>query len=354
MLPSLVLATALAAGPKVAIVDVDAPELMMGLGAQVTRALVAEAQAQQLDLLEPEVLRQRLDAAKYEGLRKCGGKPACAAVALSGLGAGRAVLGALRRDERNYLLKLWLIDLDKGVVIADVDRSILIAARRLQKDVEQAVPPFLRGEQEARGTLVIEANLQDARVSLNGEFLGVPPVTQRLRPGKHEVKVERKKYLPITRLVEVEANQETRVVLKLLLIPGELPDEPLVPTAKKQQAAAEGGPSVQLSGLTWALGGLAVAAGGAGLGFGLVARGQEGTLRAGYDPATETWQGTRALALEQNRNALIANLSFGVAGAALVGTIVSGILDGARPPPAVQVTPTASAAGAGVSLGGSF
>jgi hypothetical protein len=348
----VVATTLLAAGPKVAIVDVDAPDLMMGLGAQVTRAIVAEAQAQQLDVMTPEELRTRLDAKRYESLRKCGGKAACVAQELESVGVQRAVLGQLGRDEKNYLLKLWLIDVQKLQVVADVDRSILIAARRFQKDVEQAVPPFLRGEQEARGTLVIEANLADAQVTLNGEFIGTPPVTQTLRPGKHEVKIERKKYLPITRLVDVEANKETKVVFKLLLIPGQVPDDQVVPVLAKKKDE-EPAPTLQLSALTWVLGGVAVAAGGTGLAFGLIARGQERTLREGYAPERDLYAGTRALALEQNRNAVVANVAFGVAGASLIGAVISGIYDGTRPPP-VQVTPTASATGAGISVGGSF
>ncbi|HEY0880878.1 MAG TPA: PEGA domain-containing protein [Archangium sp.] len=351
---AFVVATAIvAAGPKVAIVDVDSPDLMMGLGAQVTRALVSEAQAQKLDLVTPEDLRGKLDAKKYEGLRKCGGKPACVAQELEGVGVQRAVLGQLGRDEKNYLLKLWLIDVQNLSVVADVDRAILIAARRFQKDVEQAIPPFLRGEKEARGTLVIEANLADAQVTLNGEFIGAPPLTQTLRPGKHEVKIERKKYLPITRLVDVEPNKETKVVFKLLLIPGQIPDEQVVPALTKKADDGAPAPTVQLSALTWILGGAAVAAGGTGLAFGLIARSQEKALVDGYDVDRDLYAGTRAQALEQNRNALVANVAFGVAGAALVGAVISGIVDGTRPAP-VQVAPTASTTGAGISVGGSF
>lgn len=353
ILPALALAAVLAAAPKVAIVEVDAPDLMMGLGAQVTRALVSEAEAQHLEHLPPEELRKQLDAKKYEELRKCGGKAACVAQSLEGLGLERAVVGWLNRDEKNYLLKLWLIDLKKLEIIADVDRPILIAARRFQKDVEQAVPPFLRGEKEARGTLVVEANLPDAMVSLNGEFLGAPPLTHVLRPGKHELKVERKKYLPITRLVDVEANTETKVFFKLLLIPGQVPDDQVMPAlAKKKGDDAAADPALKISALTWVLGGAAVAVGAVGLGFGVTARNQERALLAGYSAATDTYAATRTEALEQNRNALIANVSFGVAGAALVGAVISGIVDGTRP--AVQVTPTASSTGGGVSVGGSF
>ena len=349
--PLVMAATLIAASPKIAIVEVDAPDVMMGLGAQVTRAIVTEAQAQKLDLITPEQLREKLDARHYAGLKKCGGKVACAAQELEVLGVDRAVMGQLSRDEAHYVLKLWLVDLKSLTVIADVDRSILIAARRFLKDVEQAVPPLLRGEREARGTLVLETNLTDAQITVNGELEGPPPLKLTLRPGKYEVKVERKKYLPITRLVGVEANQETKLALKLLLIPGQIPDDQVVPalTKKPETAAPEG---VQLSALTWILGGVTIATAGTGLAFGLVARSQEKALREGYDATADLYQGTRAQALDQNRNAVIADVAFGVAGAALIGTVVSGIV-GAKSA-SVQVTPAVSSTAAGISFGGTF
>lgn len=353
MLSAVLVAAVAAASPKTAIVDVDAPELMMGLGAQVTRAIVTEAQNQKLDVMLPDDVRAKMDAQRYEALKKCAGNAACAAQELASLGVKRAVLGKLTRDERNYILKLWLIDVSALTVIADVDRAILIAARRFQKDVEQAVPPLLRGEREARGTLVIEANLGDAQITLNGEFAGAPPLKLTLKPGKYEVKAERNKYLPITRLVGVEANQETKLELKLLLIPGQVPDDQVVPALTKKTDDGKQPPPLQLSALTWILGVSTLAAAGTGITFGVIARGQENTLRAGYDADADLYQGTRAQALEQNRNALIANVAFGVAGAALVGTVISGIVDGTRAP-AVQVAPAVSPTGAGVTLGGSF
>ncbi len=345
-----VVALVAAAGPQTAIVDIDAPDLMMGLGAQVTRALVTEAQAQKFDLVTPDELRGKLDARHYEALKKCGGKPACVAQELEPLGIKRAVLGQLGRDEKNYLLKLWLIDVTTMTVLADVDRPILIAARRFQHEVEQAVPPLLRGEREARGTLTLAANLADAQITLNGEFVGTPPLTLTLKPGKYEVKIDRKKYLPITRLLGVEANQETKTEFKLLLKPGEIPDDQVVPSLTRKPDVVQP-TTVSLSALTWILGGATLAAGGTGLAFGLIARKQETTLREGYEPATDTFQGTRATALEQNRNALVANVALGVAGAALIGTVISGIVDGTH---AVQVAPAVTPGGAAVTVRGTF
>ncbi|MFO0599504.1 MAG: PEGA domain-containing protein [Myxococcaceae bacterium] len=350
MLPSVfTVALVLAAGPKTAVVDVDAPDLMMGLGAQVTRALVAEAKNQKFDLVTPDDLRAKMDAKRYEALKKCGGKAACVAQELESFGIKRAVLGQLGRDEKNYILKLWLLDLGTLTVIADVDRPILIAARRFQKDVEQAVPPLLRGEREARGTLSVSANLNDAQVSLNGDFVGTPPLSLTLRPGKYEVKVERKKYLSITRLIAVEANQDSKAEFKLLLIPGQVPDDQVVPELKKKDEPGAA-PTLALSPLTWTLGAFTLAASGTGLIFGLIARSQFDELQKGFDMNLMLYAGTRAQALEQNRNALIANIAFGVAGAALAGTIVSGIIDGTR----VQVAPTVTPQGAGVTVGGTF
>ena len=347
LLPALVLA----AGPKTAIVDVDAPDLMMGLGGQVTQIIEREARAQKFDLVPPDELRAKLDAKRYEQLKKCGGKAACVAQELEALGIKRAVTGQLSRDEKSYILKLWLIDLTDLSIVADVDRPILIAARRFQKDVEQAVPPLLRGEREARGTLTVSANLADAQIYVNGDFIGTPPVTLTVKPGKYEVKIERKKYLPITRLIAVEPNLESKAEFKLLLKPGEIPDDQVVPALTKKPGGPAQPATVTLSAFTWIFGGLTLAAAGTGLTFGLISRGQFNALQMGFNADTIIYQGTRAQALEQNRNALVANLAFGIAGGALVGTLISGIIDGTR---SVQVAPTVSPQGAGVTVGGSF
>jgi hypothetical protein len=351
VLPALLALLAAAPAP-VAVVDVDAPDVMMGLGAQLTRTIISAAEALQLPVVTPEALRARLEPTKYEQLKKCGGNVPCAAQLLAEVGVGRAVLGRLDRDDKNYLIKLWLVDVKALTVIADVDRATLIAARRLQKDLDQVVPPLLRGEREARGTLTIRSNLSDAQVTVNGEFIGVTPVTLTLKPGKHEVKLDRKKYLPITRLLTVEPNVETVETFKLLLKPGEVPDAAAPEVARADEAPSPGG-RARLSWYTWTSGAVALAAGGAGLYFGLTARAQERALLDGYDAGTMRYQGTRQQALDAQANALAANVLFGVAGAAAVATVVFAVLDLKNPAP-VDVAPAAVPGGAGVSVGGRF
>lgn len=334
---SLMVALALTARPvTVAVVDLETPDFMLGLAAQVVRSVVTEARAQKYEVISGEALLAKVDAKRYAELKKCSGKPACAAQILEAMGIERVVVGTLRRNEKSYLLQLWLMELKSLSVVSTVDRSILIASRRFQSDMEAAVGPFLRGEREPQGQLNIEINVAGAEITLNGEVVGKAPLQLTLKPGKYEVKVERSRYLPVTRLVAVEANASTKLELQMLLMPGQLPDDQLIPAlTKKSLSNGTGSSSFSPGVASWILGGSAVAAGAVGVTFGLLARSQEQALRKGYDANLELYAGTRAQALEQNRNALIAHVSFGVAGAALVGTIISLILDAQHVPVAI-------------------
>lgn len=358
MLPALptalVLLAAGAAGNRLAVLELDAPPNMIGLAAQVTQAVVVEAQAQHKKVLGPDELRAQLGNKGYEELAKCRDSAACATLALKPLGVDQVVLGSLGRDERNYLVRLWLVDAGTAAVVADVDRAILIASRRFQRDVEQAVGPFLRGQREPRGTLVLKTTAAKATVSVNGELKGQTPLTLQLKPGRYEVKVEKKAYLPVTRLVDVEANQTRTEELRLLRVPGEVPDEEIVP-ALQAAPSAEGAPppGFQPRWPTFVAGGLAVAAAGVGLGFGLSAQTKERALLAGYDAATETWAGTRAQAIEAQTHATVATVGWAAAGGFLGVALISLIVDATQPGTPV-VAPVAAPGGAGVVVGGSF
>jgi hypothetical protein len=338
----------LAATPgRLAITDIDAPDMMLGLAGQVTRSLVAEAKNQGLVFVPPEELRSTLLPKRLEELRKCGGQPACVAQVLDGAGFSRAVVGTLGRDEKNYLLKLWLVDLETLKIVAGVDRAILIAARRLQKDLDEAIPRLLRGEQEAKGTLVVESNITDAQVSVNGEPVGTPPATLSLKPGKYEVRLERKKYLPVTRLIGVEAGKETKERVVLLLKPGEVADEPLASVTHNGSAPG----ALRIGVPAWIALGAAVVAGGVGLYFGLTEQRLERSLRDGLDATTGVYAGTRRQALDAQLSALGADISFAVAGAALITSVVLIILDSTSAP-AVSVAPAVNASSLGLTLGG--
>jgi hypothetical protein len=323
--PALLSMLAISAAENFAVVDVDAVDAMMGLGAQVTRQLIDGAKTERLIALTPDQIRTQLTPEKYGVLKKCRDNTACVAQALAGTAITRVITGSLSRDEKHYLLKLWHHDVKNSKLVCSVDRAVLIAARRFQKDVEQAVPGLLRGEQEARGTLIIDSNVSTAQIWVNGELVGTPPITMTVKPGKYEVKIERNKYLPVSRLLTVEANQTTTETIKLLLIPGQVADDELTPKRLVKKTDEPRARSFLVP--TWVAGSATIAAGIGASVFGILARRAETSLRGGFDEAAGFYQGTRAQALEQNRDALIANVAFVALGVAAVATAVFILID---------------------------
>lgn len=349
------LALAMTAAPagKIALIDLDTT--MVGMASQVTQALKEAAAKEKLAIVPAEDLRTQLGAKKYLELVKCSGKPACVSQALGEIqGITRAVSGSLTVDDKNYNLKLSLIDLQGLTVIADVDRSILIASRRFQKDVKELSGPLLRGEREARGTLVVKTNARDAQVTVNGEFIGVAPVTLQLKPGKHEVKVERPKYLPVTRLVDLEPNQTFTAEIRMILKPGEKVEEDVPALVARNGEGAGDARGFRLRPPTIVFGAAAILAFGVGTVFGIQSNSTDKQLLAGYNKTTDTYSGKRVDALSAQNNALIANVSFGVAGAAVIVTGVLLFLDIRAGDAPLEVAPLATPTGAGVLIGGHF
>lgn len=362
---AVVVAAALLAAPalaadkeKIAIVDLDSPPGMLGLSTQVLKSIVNEAMRTRRNIIQPDELREKLGNKSVNEVAKCADKPGCAAEKLGVLGANKAILGRLNRDEKNYLLQLWFLDLTNLTVITEVDRSILIASRRFQKDVDAAVPGFLRGEREAHGTLTIAATTQNAQVTINGEFMGVAPVTLTLKPGKYEVRCEKPKFLPVKRLVNVEANQKSVEEFRMLLMPGEREDELAPLVGQQPKPGDDKGGGFAPSAPTIIFGVAAAASFGIGLGFGFASKNQYDDLKRGYDPMTDRYAGSREQALAAQRNATGANITFGVAGAALIATVISVVLDvkaSQAGDTQVEVTPApAPGGGGGIVIGGRF
>lgn len=338
------------AAPKLAVVEVSSPPTMVGLSAQVTQSVILNAQAQGFSVALPDEVREHVGPNNYDELRTCAGKLACVSSSIRGMAVDRVVLGTLGRNERHYLLRLWLIDLKRLAVVAEVDRSILIASRRLSREIEEAVPRLLKGQSEAKGTLELTTNVRGAEVMINGLPIGLAPLKIDLKPGKHEVIVQKDKYLSVTRLVSIEASGYTKEEVRLLLIPGETPDEETPELVK--QAPDQGGRV--LPWLKWVAGGVSVAAAGTGVALGLHAKAVEQELLDAYYPARDLYGGTRAQAIEARNSALAANILFGVAVGAAAAGVGFWLLLPMKEAPKVSVTPVAAPGAGGIRLEGSF
>lgn len=320
---------------RLAVVDLATPPTMTGLGAQVTQNILTTAQGQGYAVTAPDAVRAQLGEQRYGELLQCNGKPACVAAKVNGLAADRVVVGSLNRDDRNYLVKLWLIDVANGTEISDVDRSILIASRRLAQDVSDAVPGLLRGEKEAKGKLTINADAKNVEITIDGEPVGKTPLTVELKPGKHELKAEKKAYYPVSRYVTVSASEAGTEQLRMVRIPGQVSEDdvvPELPQAQRQVAQAPAGTGLPRESVM--LGAAALILAGGGVGF-LV------DTNKALDAQGDAYRETR----QYKDDRLLSTGLFVGAGAAALGAVLVGLfVDGDDKP---AVAPAATAGGGG-------
>lgn len=322
-----------AQGKRLAVVELDTPPNMLGLGAQLAKTVVDAAEAQGYRINSPDSIRTQLGEDRLKQVHACAGKPDCVVAKLQGVVADRVVVGSLNRDERHYLVKMWLIDMATGELVADIDRAILIASRRLQSDVAEAIPGLLRGEKEARGKLRLTATTRGVDITVNGAPAGKTPLLLELKPGKHQIHAEKKAYYPIDRYVTIAANVTTEEELRLVKIPGEVADDEVVaglPELAKPdvQKAKPGVPNEAI-----AVGASALVLAGAGTGFLLSASASE-RATPGYA------QSPAGRADQLNSTVLFA----GAGAAALTAVILGLTLDGDGP--------TVSAGAGGVAVSG--
>ncbi|MGQ0506247.1 MAG: PEGA domain-containing protein [Myxococcaceae bacterium] len=354
--PLLVVLALSVAGPAVAqkrlaVLDVSTPPFMMGLGNQVLQTVLSSAQEQGYKVTPPDEVRIAVGDKTYEDVLRCEGRPGCVTGKLSSLKVDRIVVGSLNRDEKSYLLKLELLDLKKGTVVSSVDRAVLIAARRLAQDVTEAVPPLLRGEREALGTLELTTNTRAAEVTINGENAGATPLTVKLKPGKHEVKLRKERYLTVSRWVTVEANQVTQDDVRMILQPGQVDDETAALPVENAEKKSDG-PAFRVPTSAWIALGAGAAAAAAGVGFGVSAQRAERQLRDGYDSARNLYAGTRDQAVMGKQHAMLANVFYVAAGVGVATAVVLTVLKSSDGGPSVSasIDPT----GAGLSVRGDF
>jgi len=336
---------------RLAVVELDTPPTMIGLGAQVVQRVIGAARQQGYTVVAPEQVEQALGRASLEELKKCKGQPTCVAARLSTLGVQHAVVGSLNRDDRAYLVKLTLVDVERAQIVAEIDRGVLIASRRLQQDVDEAVPRLLRGEGEARGRLVVTSTAKNAEVWIDGALRGTTPLELELKPGRYEVKVVKRAYLPLQRWVDVAANETSENAFRLLLQPGAVDEEAEIPALVAQPTTNEAR-ELRITLPAWIAFGAAAATGATGMYFGIQSQQLERSLKGSFDATNGIYGGTRAEALAGRQKAQTANILFGVAGAAAVSGVLFAVFDvgGAE----VAAVPTAGPDAAGVQVGGQF
>jgi hypothetical protein len=188
----LVAAPAAAEGPRLWVVALKAPAGLTYTARSLGELVAREAaRLGAFEVLAPEAVEARVGRDAYQRLVDCAGDARCLARTGAGLGAERIVGGALAQGPSRYWLQISQVDAASGRLLAIVTRDVPIAARRLAAEVAAASGPVLRGEAEGMGTVLVTSEPPEAEVRVDGERVGVTPVSRRLPPGKHLVHVAR-------------------------------------------------------------------------------------------------------------------------------------------------------------------
>lgn len=263
--------------------------------------------------------------------RSCGADPVC--VAQLGKAAGVRYVVAISAASlgSSVAITVDIVDVTWGRSVGHGTRGLSSNkdwSEVMADTVTQALPDPMR---RPTGTLVLSANVERAKVAIDGRAKGYTPLQPiPIAPGDHDVVVAKEGYVDFHQKVEVEPGGESNVEVVL----------------KKPVPKQVGPPTSKLRIGAYVAGGATVVALATGIGFAVSQQGAVTRFCARYleingevcspnNPARADPPELRELRSEVESKSLAANISFAVAGVAAVTTGVLLYLDFTSPPPAV-------------------
>lgn len=172
-----------------AVASLDAPPELVFMGKSASEAFAREAEKEGIRVLSPSLVEERLGRAAAQELVRCADDARCLSEKAAPLGVDRVVGGWLRRKDGVYRVSLVHADAKTGARLGGVEREVPIASRRLQKDVAASASALLGGGEDVTGVLQVLTDVPGAAVVVDGVAAGTTPVTRKVRPGRHEVRV---------------------------------------------------------------------------------------------------------------------------------------------------------------------
>lgn len=248
------------------------------------------------------------------------------------LGVDEIVAGTVARRDARWTFNVDRVDIASGTLVGRVRRAVDGDAGALAEAVQRSVPSLY--ERVVRpATLIVEADVRGANIVVGGRIVGrwdgEPIRVTDLPPGRHEVRVRVRGTPDWVRVVDVA--EGATVQLQAAVRP---------PSARAPRTRG-------MSVLVWIGGATALVGVGTAFVFGMSsgARPDMGRTRAQNVEFAEA----------RRRDALVANVSLGVAGAGLVTGVVGLLLfGGAEDDPRVEVTAGCAPGDCGLRFGGRF
>jgi hypothetical protein len=183
-----------AAGPRVAIIPLDAPPQLANVARSVAEIVARKAAESGFEVMTPAEVAKQLGATDLRHLVRCADEARCLAERSATLRVDRLIAGSLGQRGAAYRLALVHAEARSGRRIGGIEREIPVGARQLQREVEDSAPALLAGGEEPPGILRVVTEVLGAQVTLDDAPAGKTPLTRVLRPGRHKVRVELEGY----------------------------------------------------------------------------------------------------------------------------------------------------------------
>jgi hypothetical protein len=317
-----------------------APELARVLA---DAAAAGAAAAPGLQVLSQGDIAAMLGLERTRQMLGCTEDQGCMAELAGALDSDRLLSGSLTILERTALLTVKVLDVKKSRTLARVTATLLDASERELVDAARRLGhEATTGERlDTTGVIRVAVDRAGATVTLDGRSLGASPLKEapRVLEGPHSINVQKDGFVRWSTTVMVPAGQTVPVAVEL------------VPVQLLGEAARS-----RLWTWGWVSAGVAVAASGSGIYFGVQAN-------RSYDAYKVETVRTRAVDLhdQAQQRATISNVSWAVAGAGalaagglLVAAMVQDAAAAAPPPAKVAALPVLVPGGAMLAVGGTF
>jgi TolB-like protein len=208
-----------ASGEKsVAVLDLSASgDVPAGLTATVGQAMASHGTTLPgFKVLSKDDIRRVLSFEQERQLLGCADEQ-CVVNLGAALGADWIVTGNLGKLGEKFLISVRVVDLKAGKALAAADRTVN-TIEELAETAKDLIHKVLTGtERESKGVVAISVTERDARILVDGQAVGISPLTEPLRliAGRHRVRVEKTNFVTWEGAVDIGAGTTTTVEVGL-------------------------------------------------------------------------------------------------------------------------------------------
>lgn len=182
----------------------------------------------ELDRLATAPLPNRRDIesaiAGDKELARCGGEDRCLAAIGKRLGVDVMITGSVAAMGDNYILNIKAVDVAKAAQIRRISTDPLRGSPDELIDAIRVAAYRLLAPDQLHGSIVVLSDLLGATVQVDGKTVGATPLPgpiTKIALGEHVLKVSAKGYTPFEDKVTVRFQKATRVVVRLVVAPGD-------------------------------------------------------------------------------------------------------------------------------------